>query len=216
MFEGNGNIVEHHSDLGLHFNINAIRNLHQCISEFIIEPCKKVNNSFKLTKNVKLQNLFTFLLDEARSEDDWYNNSLKYEPRGGRKTDYYSPSCTSFLCEKILELARQEKNYFGVQENYVEAILPKSRIKNCFSVLKNLEKKDITTLCLKLQEFLTDSGISYLCEHSFEDSMNYRYLLLHFDARIIFVAKRFKLKDESLLKICDICPFKSFLKSARK
>ena len=213
-------IVEYNSSVGLLFNINAIRNLYQCILEFIIGPCKKVGN-IKLTKNVKLQKLFTYLFDEfeARSENDWeyssYNNSLKYEPRGA--TDYYSSSCTSFLCEKILELARQEKNYFGgVKEHYVEAILPKSSLEDCFYVLKKLKKKDITTLCLKLQEFLTDTGISYLCEHSFEDSMNYRYLLLHFDARIIFVAKHFKLKDESLSKICDICPIKSFQKSARK
>lgn len=220
MFDGSRNIVEHNSSVGLHFNIKAIRNFHQCILEFIIEPCKKADNIIKFTKNVKLQKLFTYLLDEfgARNENDWddscYINSLKYEPRGS--TDFYSSPCTSLLCAKILEFARQEKNYFGVKENYIKAILPKSSLEDCFSVLKKLKKKNITTLCLKLQEFLTDTGISYLCEHTFEDSMNYRYLLLHFDARIIFVANHFKLKDESLFKICDICPIKSFQKSARK
>ena len=216
MFDESRNFVENSTD-GLRFNINAIRKLHQCILEFIIEPVKKAEN-IKLTKNIKLQKLFSFLFDELFAKSEWeyyfHDISLTYEARGS--TDYYSSSYTSFLCEKILEMARKEKNYFGVKENYVQAILPKSSLEDCFKVLKKLKKRKITTLCLKLQEFLTDCGISYLCEHTFEESMNYRYLLLHFDVRIIFVAKHFKLKDESLFKICDICPIKSFQKSARK
>ena len=179
----------------------------------------KTAGNISLSKTVNLKQALEFLLTKTENkeklEDKHYAKSLFYEPRGGTDFICKISEQISSICEKILELAKNEK-YFSVQEKYYSVLLPGCSLENCYSVLKHLSKKQIKKLCLNLQSLIATFGTSFIKENDYEDSMNYRILLIHFDARIINVANHFKLKDDTLKKITDVCPAVSSQKSARK
>ena len=203
--------------------LNAITQLYDKITNGLLLPLKNARE-VELTKTLKFQHYLTFISNEKvlegnnnEIEEYLYKISTTMEPQGITIDDLYTniPECLSSVSDSILEIARNEK-YFKVREKYVLALLPLSSLENCYSVLKKLSKKRIENLCLKLHDLILQFGCSYLNENSFEDAMDYRMLLIHFDARIINVAKHFNIENNSLHNISDVCPTKVWQKSARK
>ena len=201
----------------LTLNLRPITYLYKTIENYISNV--KIAGNVSLSKTVNLKQALEFLLTKIENgenlEEKHYAKSIFYEPRG--VTDFSSKLSEqiSSICENILELAKNEK-YFSVQKKYYSALLPGCSLETCYSVLKHLSKKQIKNFCFNLQSLIAKFGSSFVKENDYEDSMNYRILLIHFDARIINVANHFKLNDDTLKIITDVCPVVSSQKSARK
>ena len=198
----------------LTFNLEPIQLLHSVIVDTILRPCRNINDDI-LVKNLNLQKIIEFSTVTVPSDSDLYNKSLQNEPRQVVPGDVGISTELCSICDKILNFAQTE-NYFSVKEKYVIALLPKTGIEQCYSVLKKLSKKKLTILCSSMQNLLVEFGESFFRDNELKESLDYRILLIHFDARIIFVAKQFGLKHEPLQQITNVCPVKSFQKSARK